>query len=86
MTGIEVASVWILGFSLMSLVLAFLVLRKRRTSDSKIIVYVNLVHRHGVGSKQALAYREKNKDDEIFLRRADMFDELKIFANRVTIQ
>lgn len=56
---------------------------RRRKVQSKIIVYVNLVHRHGLGSEQALVYREENKDDKIFIQRADVFDELKAMAKGI---
>lgn len=55
--------------------------RHGRSKESKIIVYTNLIHRHGVGSKQTLAYLEENKGDETFLRRAEMLDKLKNLAN-----
>lgn len=80
MTGIEIVSVLMLIVCLTALAVSSWVLRKRRTHDPKMIIYANLIHRHGVDSEQTLAYLEENKDDETFLHQAKMLDKLRNLA------
>ncbi|KKL89964.1 hypothetical protein LCGC14_1909450 [marine sediment metagenome] len=41
---------------------------------SKLIEYTNILHAHGLGSKQARKFKQTHKDDKVFQRGADTIE------------
>lgn len=53
------------------------------TTAPDISKYTGLLHSHGVGSKQAQAYREQHALDEVFQRRCTVMDQVFQLAQDV---
>jgi len=41
-----------------------------------VIQYTNILHRHGVGSKQAKQFKEQHADGPVFQQRARKLDQI----------
>jgi hypothetical protein len=52
-------------------------------TDANIAEYVNLLHTHGVNSKQAKALRAQCASDDLFVRRARVADELFLHRDEI---